>query len=84
LVQRGEITAGRVALLALAPDRSVEAAWALARSYDPNVVGTIGNADARADVDQATRWYRQWHALAIQQGLVADSISVDRIIRSMR
>ena len=83
LIQRGEITAGRAALLALSPEKSVEVAWALARSYDPNVVGTIANADARGDVDQAVRWYRQWHGLAVQQGLVADSISVDRIIRSM-
>ena len=84
LIQRGEVNAGRSALLTMSPEATVEIAWALARSFDPTVVGAIANADAAADVEQATRWYRQWHALAIRQGLVADSISVDRIIRSMQ
>ena len=41
-------------------------------------------ADAEPDVAEATRWYRTWHTAAIKQGLVTDSVSLERIIGSMR
>jgi hypothetical protein len=44
---------------------------------------TIRGADAKPDVAEATRWYRTWFDIAVKQGLVADSVSLDRIIRSM-
>jgi len=50
----------------------------------PNYLGTIPSADAAADVEEATRWYQTWHTVAVKEGLVADSISLERIIRSMR
>jgi hypothetical protein len=40
-------------------------------------------ADTAPDVAEATRWYRAWFDIAVKQGLVADSVSLDRIIRSM-
>jgi hypothetical protein len=84
LMAAGRIQAARAALLRLAPEDSADAAWALARSYDPNYLATVPGADAGPDVEQATRWYRAWYAVAVKQGLVGDSVSLDRIIRSMR
>ena len=84
LMAAGRIQAAREALLRLAPEDSADAAWALARSYDPNYVFTIPGADAGPNVAEATRWYRTWYAVSVKQGLVGDSVSLDRIIRSMR
>jgi hypothetical protein len=84
LMSAGQVQAAREELLRLALEDSVDAAWALARSYDPNFLATIRGADAGPDIAEAARWYRRWHAISVKQGLVADSVSVDRIIRSMR
>jgi hypothetical protein len=80
----GRVQAARRQLVPIASQGSVDAAWSLARSYDPNYLGAIPSADAAADVEEATRWYQTWHTLAVNEGLVADSISLERIIRSMR
>lgn len=84
LIKAGSVAAGRAELLRIAPRQSADVAWALARAFDPNVVGKIENADARPNADEAANWYRKWHALAVEQGLVADSVSIERIIRAMR
>jgi hypothetical protein len=80
----GKIQAARAQLLSLAPEDSPDAAWALARSYDPNFLSTVASPDAGPDVEKAALWYRTWYAVAVKQGLVADTVSLDRIIRSMR
>jgi hypothetical protein len=80
----GRIQAARGQLIRMAAEGSADAAWSLARSYDPTYLGTIPEADAAADVEEATRWYQTWHTLAVKEGLVADSISLQRIIGSMR
>jgi hypothetical protein len=79
----GQVRAARTELLRVAQEGSADVAWALARSYDPNVLGAIAAVDASPDVAEATRWYRTWYDVAVKQGLVADSVSVERIIRSM-
>ena len=84
LLTRGQVQAARKQLLALASDGAADVAWMLARSYDPNFLATIPHADAAPDIEQATQWYRTWHAAAVMQGLVPNSVSVERIIRSMR
>jgi hypothetical protein len=84
LMSKGRVRAAREQLLALAEHGSPDAAWDLARSYDPNVLVALPAADAGADVKEATRWYRAWYAAAVQQGLVADSVSLERIIGSMQ
>lgn len=84
LIRSGSIIAGRSELLRNRPEASTDLSWALARAFDPTVVGRIENADAAPDIEEAAKWYRQWHALAVQQGLVADSVSIDRMIRAMR
>jgi|SRR5262245_43248131 len=84
LLSRGQVQAARKQLLGLASADAADVAWMLARSYDPNFLVTLPSADGSPDVDQATRWYRIWHAAAVKQGLVPNSVSVERIIGSMR
>jgi hypothetical protein len=84
LLSRGQVQAARRQLLGLASADATDVAWMLARSYDPNFLVTLPSADGSPDVEQATRWYRIWHAAAVKQGLVPNSVSVDRIIGSMR
>jgi hypothetical protein len=83
LMAKGKVRAAREQLLTLATKGSPDAAWDLARSYDPNVLAGL-SADATPDVKEATRWYRTWYAAAVRDGLVADSVSLERIIGSMR
>lgn len=84
LLASGKVSAARQQLLALTADGSADVAWALARSYDPNYLATLSGADTGPDIEEAARWYRRWYAAAVRQGLVADSVSIERIIRSMR
>jgi hypothetical protein len=83
LMAAGQVRAARDVLLRVTQQESADVAWLLARSYDPNYLVTLRAADAGPDVGQATRWYRTWYDIAVKQGLVADSVSLDRIIRSM-
>ena len=83
LMNSGRVQAGRSELLRVASEGSADVAWALARSYDPNFLRTV-SADAAPDIAEATRWYRTWYAIAVKQGLVADSVPLERISRSMR
>jgi hypothetical protein len=84
LLSKGQVQAARKQLLGLASADTADVAWMLARSYDPNFLISLPSADGRPDIEQATRWYRIWHAAAVKQGLVPNSVSVDRIIGSMR
>jgi hypothetical protein len=84
LMAKGQVRAAREKLLALARRGAPDAAWDLARSYDPNVLSAIPTADAAPDIEEATRWYRAWYTAAVRQGMVADSVSLERIIGSMR
>lgn len=84
LMDRGKVVEARQVLLADFAERSADAALLLARSYDPNALQLIAEANAPADPDQAERWYRRWSAIAGRDGLVLDQDRLDRIIRSMR
>jgi len=83
LLVSGRVQAARNALLRATKEESADVAWALARSYDPNFLIEVPAADASPDVAEATRWYRTWYDIAVKQGLIADSVSLERIIRSM-
>jgi hypothetical protein len=81
----GHVAAARSILLAHAVQGPADLTWLLARLYDPNFLAQINGADAPSDADQAERWYRAWHTLAIKEGLVSDqSQSVERLIQSLR
>jgi hypothetical protein len=84
LLARGHVQAARKQLLGSVSEGAADVAWILARSYDPNFLAAIPAADADPDIEQATRWYRAWYAAAVSQGLVPNSVSVERIIGSMR
>jgi hypothetical protein len=84
MLSAGRVQTARKQLLTIASEDSADVAWVLARSYDPNFLGTVQGRDADPDIAQATRWYRAWHAAAIKQGLVTEGISLERIIGAMR
>jgi hypothetical protein len=83
LMTSGQVQAAREQLFRIVGEDSADAAWALARSYDPNFLNTIPTADAGPDIGEATRWYRAWYAISVRQGLVAESVPLERIINSM-
>jgi hypothetical protein len=83
LLVSGRVLAARETLFRVAKGESADVAWALARSDDPNFLIEVPAADASPDVAEATRWYRAWYDIAVKKGLVADSVSLERIIRSM-
>jgi hypothetical protein len=86
LMNGGQVQAARKRLLQLSADGSADVLWALARSYDPTVLADIPTADASSNVPEAERWYRAWHAAAVQQGLVVvkDKSSLERLIHEMK
>ena len=84
LIDEGKIVAGRDLLLDGLAERQADAAMILARSYDPNSLRLIANADAAPDVEEAERWYRRWHEIAVSDGLALDTHRLDRIIKAMR
>jgi len=84
LIDEGKIVAGRNLLLDGLAERRADAALVLARSYDPNSLRLIPNADAPPDIEEAERWYRRWHEIAASDGLALDAHRLDRIIKAMR
>jgi hypothetical protein len=84
LVDKGKITEARRVLNNDLASRNAEAALLLARSYDPNSLLHIANADAGPDPAEAERWYRRWSELAAGQGLELNPERLDRIIKAMR
>jgi hypothetical protein len=83
LMSDGDIKGARQALLQPAESGYPDAAFSLARSYDPNFLQTVTNPNAGPDVAQAEIWYRRWHEAAVKQGMVTDSLRLERILRSM-
>jgi hypothetical protein len=82
LISAGKIGDARRRLIDL-NDNSPEVALALARSYDPNYLRLIPDADAAADPKEAERWYRAWRDIAASKGLVLEEDRLDRIINAM-
>ena len=76
---RGARAAARARL-----EGSPDAAWDVARSYDPNVLATLPQPDAPPDIPEASRWYRTWYEIAVKEGMVANSVSIERIIGAMQ
>lgn len=82
LINAGKIDEARRRLIDLS-DKSPEAALTLARSYDPNYLRLIPDADAIADPKEAERWYRVWRDIAASKGLALEKDRLDRIINAM-
>lgn len=83
LLATGRVTEARVLLLKADPEMDPDAAWALARTFDPRYVAQIPAADATPDVAQATHWYRKWHGLALAAGRISADVNIERILRGM-
>jgi hypothetical protein len=82
-IAAGHVRAAREALIRIQHQGSADMAWTLARSYDPNFLNEIAQRDAEPNVTEAVRWYRIWYSRALTDGLVAETVSLERIIRSM-
>ena len=82
-IAAGHVRAAREALIRIQHQGSADMAWTLARSYDPNFLNEIAQRDAEPNVTEAARWYRIWYSRALTDGLVAETVSLERIIRSM-
>lgn len=83
LLEAGRVREARQSLIDV-PQKSPELALTLARSYDPNYLRLIPNADAAADAAEAERWYRTWRDIASARGFVMEPERFDRIIKAMR
>lgn len=83
LMLEGDITGARQALLQPAESGYPDAAFSLARSYDPNFLQSVANPNAGPDIEQAELWYRRWQEAAVKAGVVTDSLRLERILRSM-
>ncbi|HEY7644700.1 MAG TPA: hypothetical protein VH858_06665 [Hyphomicrobiales bacterium] len=83
LMLEGDIKGARQALLQPAESGYPDAAFSLARSYDPNFLQSVTNPNAGPDIEQAELWYRRWHEAAVKAGVVTDSLRLERILQSM-
>jgi hypothetical protein len=83
LMSEGDIKGAREALLQPAESGYPDAAFSLARSYDPNFLQSVVNPNAGPDIAQAELWYRRWHEAAVKAGVVTDSLRLERILQSM-
>jgi hypothetical protein len=85
LINSGQIKSGRALLRSMWEKQpTAEIAWSLARSYDPSLLSSISSADAPADVVEAEHWYREWYTIAVKEGLVSGTSSIDRILRTLK
>jgi hypothetical protein len=84
LLGMGRVTAARNLLQTRAEERSPDVAWGIARTYDPSSLKVLPGADATADISKAEQWYRTWHELSVQQGLVTDGAQLERLLGSLR
>jgi hypothetical protein len=84
LLNAGHIAAARELLLQPALAESQEAAWLVARSFDPNYLATLQSPDAEANRGKAEQWYRRWHEIGAQMGQVTEEGRLKQLIDAMR
>jgi hypothetical protein len=84
LLEANEIEAARQKLRAHSPEQHADIAWALARTYDPLHIRSVGADAAAGDVQEAEKWYRRWYTIGVESGLVSRSFRIDRLIEAMR
>jgi hypothetical protein len=84
LMASGQIAAARKLLLQPALTASQDAAWLIARSFDPNYLATLRSPDAAADKVQAEEWYRRWRDIGARNGAGMDDARLKRLIDAMQ
>lgn len=81
MMDSGKVAAARGLLQPLA--NSQDAAWLLARSYDPNYLATVKAPDAPGDKEKAFEWYRRWRDIGAQNGVMIDDARLKRLIDTL-
>jgi hypothetical protein len=84
LFESNNIEAAREKLRGFAPEKNADIAWALARTYDPRHIRSVGGQAEAADLAEAEKWYRRWYALGVEAGLVSQNFRIERLIEAMR
>ncbi len=83
LMDAGKVAAARGLLQQQTLASSQDAAWLLARSYDPNYLATVKSPDASGDKDKAAEWYRRWRDIGAQNGVPMDDVRLNRLIETL-
>jgi hypothetical protein len=88
LLETGRVSEARSLLLSLIQQAqhspaNPELLLDLARSFDPNCLGSLPSSDARPDPAQARRLYRQWFDVASKMGNVSGTAYIDRLLASL-
>ena len=83
LLAAGNVAEAREAFSASFDAGQHEAALALARSFDPRVIARLDVANAEPDLDEARKWYEEWHRGAVAQGTISADITLERVLRSL-
>ena len=84
LFESNKIAEARKTLMAFAPEENADIAWALARTYDPRHIRSVGGTPGDGDIQDAEKWYRRWYEVGVAQGLVSKQFRIERLIAAMR
>ena len=84
LMAKGDVAAARVLFVQGMEFGSPEAALALGRSFDPEFLGRVPNANAEPDAGRAEAMYREWHRRSLAEGSVAPGVKLSKLIQAMR
>jgi hypothetical protein len=82
MMDNGKIIGARALLQPLA-STTQDAAWLLARSYDPNYLAAIKSPDAAGNKEKALEWYRRWRDIGAQSGVIIDDTRLKRLIETL-
>jgi hypothetical protein len=83
LMDAGKVVAARGLLQQPTLASSQDAAWLLARSYDPNYLANIKSPDASGDKEKAAEWYRKWRDIGAQRGVQIDDVHLKRLVETL-
>ena len=83
LMAKGRIVEARK-LYALSLEAGLsEAAFALARSYDPRAVSEVDEPDAEPDPAKARKWYRLWYRRSVDEGAISAAVKLEVLIKAL-
>lgn len=83
LMAKGHIVKARK-LYALSLEAGLsEAAFALARSYDPRAVSEVDEPDAEPDPAKARHWYQLWYRRSVDEGAISAAVKLEVLIKAL-
>ncbi len=80
----GDVAGARVLFVQGMEFGSPEAALALGRSFDPEYLAQLPNANGQPDAARAEAMYREWHRRSLAAGTIAPGIKLSKLIQAMR